>query len=181
MMAPNSRQLGAPSAKPLAPDQNRCGMQITRGADYAVRVMMHLVICPENALNTLPLLVKATGAPRSFLSKVLQCLCRAGYVVSRRGQVGGFAVLPAGRDASLADIVECIDGPIRLNACMFPGTHCERTALCAAHPLWAEAQGAMVAVLRSHTIAELGARNPSPQTALVSLHPACRNPHRSPS
>ena len=119
--------------------QNRCGMQITRGADYAVRVMIHLVVCQDHAENTLSSLAQATGAPKSFLSKVLQCLCRAGYMTSRRGLTGGFAIQPAGRSASLAEVIETIDGPFRLNACLGVGSTCERRYLCAAHAVWAQA------------------------------------------
>jgi Rrf2 family protein len=177
-MKVSSHRNGALSGKRVPADQNRCGMQITRGADYAVRVMIHLVQCPENALNTLPLLADSTGVPRSFLSKVLQGLSRAGYVASRRGHVGGFAILPAGRKASLANIVESIDGPFRLNACISTGIRCERVAFCVAHPLWVEAQEAMVAVLRSRTITELAAQTSLPQTALVSLQPRLTIPDK---
>jgi len=47
-------------------------MQLTRAADYAVRVTIHLATLPENARALLPALAEATGAPASFLSKVLQ-------------------------------------------------------------------------------------------------------------
>ena len=154
---------------PKAPQQSRCGMQITRGADYAVRVMIHLELCSDLARNTLPSLAQATGAPESFLSKVLQNLCRAGYVTSRRGQVGGFAIQPAGRDASIADVVAAIDGPFRLNACTAPGATCERKCMCAAHPVWAQAQEAMVVVLRSHTIGALACQSSAAPAIVVPV------------
>ena len=47
-------------------------MQLTRGADYAVRVMVHLATLPERKRALLPTLAKATETPESFLSKVLK-------------------------------------------------------------------------------------------------------------
>ncbi len=135
--------------------QHKSSMQITRGADYAIRVMIHLAQTSSEIHNTLSTIAFATGAPEAFLSKVLQSLCHAGYLTSRRGKIGGFEILPAGREASLADVVEAIDGPFCLNACMGPGAACDRRPFCAAHQVWAEAQQAMIEVLRTHTIAEL--------------------------
>ena len=58
--------------------QSGSTMQLTRAADYAVRVMIHLATLPAQERTLLPALATATGAPKSFLSKVLQALCRAG-------------------------------------------------------------------------------------------------------
>ena len=52
-------------------------MQLTRAADYGVRVMIHLAGLPQDGRVSLPALAEATGAPESFLSKVLQALARA--------------------------------------------------------------------------------------------------------
>jgi len=144
----------------------RCGstMQLTRAADYAIRVTVHLATLPADKRALLPALAKATEAPKSFLSKVLQALTRAGMVASRRGQAGGFELLPHGRQASMRAVIEAIDGPIYLNACMMSGKSCSRKALCPAHPCWVKAQGAMLAVLETTLIAELAAQAPAPST-----------------
>src|SRR5690349_5409583 len=122
-----------------------CGssMQLTRAADYAIRVMIHLGSIPPNERVCLPALAEATGAPSSFLSKVLQALTRANMVSSRRGQMGGFQILDRGRHASIREVAEAIDGPIHLNACLVDGKSCSRKSWCPAHLVWAKAQSAM--------------------------------------
>jgi len=130
-------------------------MQLTRAADYGVRVMVHLATLPERARALLNDLAEATDAPESFLSKILQSLARAHLIESRRGISGGFTILPAGRAASMRDVIEAIDGPIRLNLCLVEGAHCERKGTCPAHPVWARAQRAMVDVLGNTSIAEM--------------------------
>lgn len=136
-------------------------MQLTRAADYAVRVMVHLTTLPQNERALLPDLAKATGAPESFLSKVLQSLCRAGLVASRRGQAGGFEALDPGRQASMREVIEAIDGPILLNVCLISGKSCQRKSICPAHPVWDKAQAAMLDVLNSSIIADLAAAQSS--------------------
>jgi Rrf2 family protein len=133
-------------------------MQLTRAADYGVRVMVHLASIAHNERSLLPALADATDAPESFLSKVLQALARAELISSRRGKLGGFAILPLGRAASMYQVIEAVDGPVCLNLCLSAGRGCERSSWCPAHPVWARAQQAMVSVLRQVSIAELAAQ-----------------------
>jgi Rrf2 family protein len=133
-------------------------MQLTRAADYAVRVMIHLATLPAHERALLPALAQATGAPDSFLSKVLQALCRAGFIASRRGQSGGFEILPPGRQASIRAVIEAIEGSISLNICLLSGASCNRKLHCPAHPIWAKAQESMLEVLNAATVAELAAQ-----------------------
>jgi Rrf2 family protein len=130
-------------------------MQLTRAADYAVRVTIHLATLPEDERASLPDLAKATGAPLSFLSKVLQELCSAGLIGSKRGQRGGFQLQPSGRAASIRQVVEAIDGPISLNVCLRHGQSCSRKSWCPAHPVWVKAQQAMLDVLGAAVVGDL--------------------------
>jgi len=130
-------------------------MQLTRAADYAVRVMIHLASQPEGAVLSKTTLAKASETPESFLSKILQSLARAGLIQARRGVVGGFSLLARGAQASLLDVVESIDGPIALNVCLGAGVSCNRYADCAAHQVWLRAQSAMLTVLREAKIEEM--------------------------
>jgi Rrf2 family iron-sulfur cluster assembly transcriptional regulator len=138
-------------------------MQLTRAADYAVRVMIHLATLPPENRTFLPDLARATAAPESFLSKVMQALGRKELISSRRGKRGGFAILPHGREATMREVIEAIDGPICLNACLNGGKDCERKSWCPAHPVWARAQRAMVDVLMSVTVSAMAARTPASQ------------------
>jgi Rrf2 family protein len=130
-------------------------MQLTRAADYAVRVMIHLASQPRDTVVPKAQLARAAEAPESFLAKILQSLTRAGLIQTRRGVEGGFALLPRGAQASLLDVIEAIDGPVALNLCLVPGHGCQRQSHCAAHLVWARAQSAMVQVLHQALIADL--------------------------
>lgn len=130
-------------------------MQLTRAADYGVRVMIHLAGLQMETRVSLPALAEAADAPESFLSKVLQALARAGLISSRRGQSGGFQISPRGRAASMLEVIEAIDGPIYLNVCVVSGRSCHRKAHCPAHPVWEQAQTAMLDVLSGALIADL--------------------------
>jgi Rrf2 family protein len=142
------------------PTVEKCNssMQLTRAADYAVRVMIELATLPPEKRALLPDLARATAAPESFLSKVMQGLARKELISSRRGKQGGFAILPRGRGATMREVIEAIDGPICLNVCLNGGKDCERKSWCPAHPVWARAQRAMIEVLMSVTVTAMAAK-----------------------
>jgi Rrf2 family protein len=146
-------------------------MQLTRAADYGVRVMVHLATIAHNERALLPALALATDAPESFLSNVLQALTRAELISSRRGKLGGFAIVPKGRAASIYQVIEAVDGPLRLNLCLSAGRGCDRSSWCPAHPVWARAQQAMVGVLNQVSIAELAAQVEPGQTTPANVIP----------
>lgn len=132
-------------------------MQITRASDYAVRVMIHLAGLPAGTQVRQSELSEATEVSGHFLSKVLQQLVRSGFVRSRRGSGGGFALAVPASDVSLLNVVEAMEGPVRLNQCIEEGPSCDRKSWCPAHLVWAEAQAAIVKVLGSKSMASLAA------------------------
>lgn len=155
-------------------DKFNSSMQLTRAADYGVRVMVHLATIAHNERTLLPVLAEATDAPESFLSKVLQALTRAELISSRRGKLGGFAILPKGRAASMYQVIEAIDCPVCLNVCLSADRGCDRSSWCPAHPVWARAQQAMVNVLKQVSVTELAEQaQPRPylHSNLVCLAP----------
>jgi Rrf2 family protein len=130
-------------------------MQLTRAADYAARVMVHLAGLPLGTRASRSALAEAAECPEQFLSKVLQSLTRAGLVISHRGNTGGFELPEVHRRASLLQVVEAIEGPLRLNVCLSSNGACNRQSWCPAHPVWDRAQRAMADVLANAFISDM--------------------------
>ncbi len=145
-------------------------MQLTRAADYALRVMIHLASQPDGTKLRLKVLSAAADAPETFLGKLLQSLCHAGLVVSSRGPDGGFELAGPARNATVLDVVEAIEGPLTLNACLTEAG-CDRKSRCPAHPVWTEAQQALAAVLRKSTIHDLAIQGKRNQQSLSERVP----------
>ena len=134
------------------------GMQLTRAADYGVRIMIHLASLPLGTRQNLSALAQAGDVADNFLSNVLQQLGRAGLIDSQRGINGGFALAKPAEAITMLDIVEAIEGRLLLNTCLAPGESCGRKSWCPAHTVWVEAQAAMAGVLRKATIASLATK-----------------------
>lgn len=134
-------------------------MQLTRAADYAVRVMVHLAALPPGERATRSEMAASGDVPEAFLSKILQSLTRSGLIVSHRGMAGGYVLGRPAEQVTVLDVVDAIEGPLQLNACVGPNAACDRSAWCLVHKVWDRAHHALSAVLRSESIASLADRS----------------------
>jgi Rrf2 family protein len=130
-------------------------MQLTRAADYAIRVMVHLAGVPSGLRTCKEDIAQSTEVPGEFLSKILQSLSRARLVRSRRGVRGGFELARPGAEITMLEVIEALEGTLELNVCLSQGANCGRRWWCPAHMVWMEAQTAMVRVLAATTLDHL--------------------------
>ena len=128
-------------------------MQFTRAADYAVRVVSYLANA-NGTISRSQSIAAATDIPDSFLAKILGQLSRAGIVHSHRGARGGFTLAVEAHELTLLDVVEAMEGPLRLNLCATPEP-CVFTGICPIQKAWDEAEVTLRNSLRSYKILEL--------------------------
>jgi Rrf2 family iron-sulfur cluster assembly transcriptional regulator len=131
------------------------GLQLTRGAEYAIRAMTYLARFPEGHVSSLHEIGEAQDIPESFLAKILQSLVRGNLAVSQRGAHGGFALARPASTITMAQVIEAVDGPISVNQCVLSPEDCARSASCTTHEAWMRAQSQLMDVLGSITIASL--------------------------
>ena len=135
--------------------KTQIAMQLTRAADYAIRVMVHMAALPPGTRANRTGLAASVDCPEQFLSKVLQSLAKASLITSHRGNTGGFELPPSRLGTTVLEVVEAVEGPIHLNACLKSLDECARVTVCPAYPVWIKAQQSLVETLRSFTIDEL--------------------------
>lgn len=131
-------------------------LQLTRDGEYAIRAMLYLAAQPDGSISLVNEISREQGIPKSYLSKILQRLTKAGLVRSRRGAKGGFALARPANQVTLRETIEAIVGPICLNICLIKKGECPRDQVCPVHPIWKEAQRKLFEVLDSKTMEELG-------------------------
>ena len=129
-------------------------LTISREADYSVRVMVHMASSPGARFQAKGL-AKEECIPESFLFKILQMLIKHRVVRSFRGVAGGYQLAVDPAKLSLYRLVEMVEGPIGLNACVMSGISCDLVAQCGAHDVWAVAQTQLRKTLDGVMIADL--------------------------
>jgi Rrf2 family protein len=133
--------------------------------------MVHLAGLPPETRASRAELAIAAECPEQFLSKVLQSLTRAGLVLSHRGNTGGFELPNIHRSATLLEVVEAIEGPIRLNVCLNSERACARQDWCPAHDVWVDAQAAVAQVLSGACISGLAQQAAARKAELLVIAP----------
>ena len=96
-----------------------------------------------------------TPMPKKFLEKIIQDLIRAGLVKSKRGSTGGYTLARSAEAISFCDVIEAIEGPIAVNACLDHELGCDQMPRCTMIGVWSEVQHSIKEVLSRTTIAAL--------------------------
>ncbi|MEK6255764.1 MAG: Rrf2 family transcriptional regulator [Chloroflexota bacterium] len=129
-------------------------MQITRQADYAVRAVSYLASLEQGTKATTRIIAEKQNIPLSFLAKIIAQLTVVGLLQTTRGVHGGVSLAHRPADISLLDVVEAIDGPVLVNACVNDDYECS-VENCAIRPIWGEAQADLVRHLKKANFAQV--------------------------
>jgi Rrf2 family iron-sulfur cluster assembly transcriptional regulator len=115
-------------------------LRISRRADYAVRTMIALAQAPQETFIATSNVGDEMDIPHPFLVKVIGDLKQADLIETAVGRNGGICLAQDAEDISLYDIIEAVDGPIILNACLTRPGECSRDTYCPVHPVWHRVQ-----------------------------------------
>ncbi len=106
-------------------------------ADYAVVTMSAAARHCGGVRVSAAQLAQETGLPAPTVQKLVSRLTAAGLLRSIRGAGGGLQLARPAAAISLADIVEAVEGPIALTACVEQGRHdCALERSCSVRPHW---------------------------------------------
>lgn len=90
-------------------------MKLSRKSDYALRAVRHLSTLQKDRLGSINSISEAERVPREFLAKILKDLTRSGVLKSYQGVTGGYKLAKPAKDVSFLNIIEIIDGPLRVS------------------------------------------------------------------
>ena len=149
--------------------------RLNRLTDYAVVVMTQMTHRPEE-VHTAPQIANDTGIPLPTVAKLLNALARESLVVSHRGAAGGYTLGRSAEEISVAEIIQVLEGPIALTACVDGAEHrCDIETLCPMCGNWNKVNRAIQQALEQVTLAEMlpGPVFPwSPEPGVADKRPA---------
>jgi Rrf2 family iron-sulfur cluster assembly transcriptional regulator len=120
-------------------------LTVSKRSDLAIRAVRYLDTHAGRVSGSE--IAEAVGTSVPFLSQVLTPLVAEHWIDSRTGPTGGYALMDAGRDMSLLELVEAIEGPVIDGHCVLEGSDCDGTDPCALHTMWSGARSALMASL----------------------------------
>jgi Rrf2 family protein len=130
-------------------------MEISRRTDYGIRVILDLAALPEDERTSTQEIARRQSIPPPFLAKIISQLSLSGLVTTFRGAGGGVKLARSASEISLLQVVEALDGPIRLNRCVIQPEACPRNEHCPVHDIWLRAQADLTSLLGVTTFDKL--------------------------
>jgi len=128
---------------------------LRRNTDYALRAMVNLARHYRNGSAPTRTLAAQENIPYQLACKLMQKLQSARLVASYMGPKGGFRLSRKPSLINLLDVIEAIQGPIRLNRCLLGRNVCVRQKSCPVRAKLAELQQSMNSHLGAITLDEL--------------------------
>ncbi|RPI58583.1 MAG: Rrf2 family transcriptional regulator [Chloroflexi bacterium] len=126
-------------------------MEISRRTDYGVRLILDLAGLPDGERASTQEIAERQNIPAPFLAKIISQLSLSGLVNTHRGAGGGVRLARPAAEINLLQVIEALDGPVRLNRCVIDAGLCPRDQTCPVHRVWARAQEHLVTALNDTT------------------------------
>lgn len=130
-------------------------LRLNRLTDYGV-VMLIQMARNRDDLWTASRISQDTGVPLPTVSKLLNALAHADLIASHRGATGGYTLERRAEEITVAEIIQALEGPIALTACVDGATGgCEVESICAMRGNWDKVNKAIKGALAQVTLADM--------------------------
>ncbi len=141
-------------------------MKLTRASDYAIRGVVYMSMQPQGSIVVIPEVAREMDVPVGFLARIFQSLSRAGIVISHRGKKGGYSMARKPEEVTLRDVVEAVEGDIKLNICLDGYNACDRMSFCPVRKELANVQNDLVTSLGKTNFADLAVQEKAHRDSL---------------
>jgi FeS assembly SUF system regulator len=129
--------------------------RLNRLTDYGVVVMSQMAQ-RDTGVSTATQIAEITGVPLPTVAKLLNALARAELVSSQRGAAGGYRLSRRPERITVTEIVQALEGPIALTACVDGSENqCDVASLCPMRGNWERVNRAIRRALDEVTLADM--------------------------
>ena len=128
---------------------------IRRNTDYALRAAVELVSSFGGESVATKQIAERCAVPYQLACKLLQRLHKADIVKSEMGPAGGFTLSREPSKITVRQVVEAVQGPVRLSRCLFSKSFCGMSRCCPINPELGRLQKNINTFLNSLTLKQL--------------------------
>lgn len=93
-------------------------LRLTKKSEYGIIALKYMLNQPADSIIRAKKISDFYHIPTEIMAKILQKLARKGIIKSCQGSKGGYVLAKDGAQISLSEIIETIDGPVKLVECM---------------------------------------------------------------
>jgi Rrf2 family protein len=128
-------------------------------ARYATRAMLDLSLRYDEGPVLIGDISERQNIPLKYLQQILVSLKLAGFLQSRKGPGGGYALARSPKEITLGEVVRAMDGPIAPISCVsvtnYAECGCPNPERCSLRATFKEVRDAMAEVIDHISFAEI--------------------------
>lgn len=109
-------------------------MKLSTRVRYACRAL--IVLAHHDEPCTSERIAHQEKLSKKYMDEILGVLRQGGLLVTKRGVSGGYTIAQQLEAVTLLDIIELLDGPIRLAPCVEENETCPREQICLMNSVW---------------------------------------------
>ena len=130
-------------------------LRLNRMTDYAMIMLAALASRPGELVASAAL-AQQTQLNQTTIAKIAKELVRANIIIAERGVNGGYQLARTPQEITAADVIEALEGPIALTACVTGvADPCSTRHGCFMSGNWDEVNNAIRSALRNVTLSQL--------------------------
>lgn len=130
-------------------------MQLSTRARYATRAMIELAFHYGKGPLQLKEIAKKQGISEKYLEQVLTFLRKEGFILTQKGNRGGYLLAIPPEEIILYDIIRSVEGSLSPVACVDNAAFCDKTDRCVTRDIWSRLKQKIVEELSASTLADL--------------------------
>ena len=143
-------------------------------AKYGLKAMVHLARREGEGTILIADIAQTENIPRKFLDAILLDLKVRGFLVSKKGKGGGYALGKAARTITVGDLVRALDGPLAPVQCVSLTAYrrcidCADEAGCAVRAVMQDVRDAIAQILDNTNLAQMSVRRELPPTLAYDI------------
>ncbi len=130
-------------------------MKLSTRSRYGVRLMLALAVNEKKGPIFLKDIAQSEDISEKYLSQIIIPLKAKGLLTTFRGAHGGYVLSRPASEIRLREIVEPLEGDLRLVECVRNPKSCGRSTECVTHTIWGEMSDLILGYLDSLTLEDL--------------------------
>ena len=136
---------------------------LTNKGKYGLKALIHLAGLPAGEVALIADVAARNNLPKKFLDAILLELRNAGFVRSRKGPGGGYALMRPASEIRVGAVIRALEGPLAPISCasrtaFIPCDDCADIAVCAVRLLMTDVRDGIANLLDGTTLAGLAER-----------------------
>ena len=148
---------------------------LTNKGKYGLKAMVHLAGLPQGARIGVAEIAEAHRIPKKFLDAILGDLRNAGFVHSKKGPGGGYALARPADEIRIGHVVRALDGPLAPLPCASrtayrPCEDCADEAACSVRLAMLAVRNSIAGILDNLTLEQMRSLPQAEAEASLTYH-----------